>query len=50
VRRPVFLDDVGNEDAVKLKLKVRLLDEGFNVFNPLPDKMNNALNIKVIYA
>ena len=49
-RSPVFLGDAGNEDAVKWTIKVRQLDEGFNVFKPLPDKMKNALNIAVIYA
>ena len=49
-RSPVFLDDDGSEDAAKWTLKVRLLDEVLIVFKHLPDKMNNALNIAVIYA
>jgi len=49
-RSLVFLGDAGSEDAVKWTLKVRLLDEGFNVFKLLPAKMKNALNIAVIYV
>ena len=49
-RSLVFLDDDGSEDAAKWTIKVRQLDDVLIVFKPLPDKMNNALNIAVIYA
>ena len=49
-RRAVFLGDAGSEDAEKWTFKAMQLDDVLIVFKPLPDKMNNALNIAVIYG